>query len=75
MFETCLRDLHQYFQIPVLVKLRVPMSSDWAYACLPDEVSVYEKTLEASLCFLILLFVLQLLTHLRLAPGWIMPNR
>lgn len=69
-----LRDLRQTFQILESVNLWVLASDEWACACLENEASFFEQTLEVGLHFPIPLFVRQLLTYLCLAPGHIMPN-
>lgn len=68
-------DLHRIYQILESISLRVPALDEWASFCLLNEVSIFEQTLEAGLQFSIPLFIHQLLTHLRLASGQVMPNR
>lgn len=56
-----LRDLCHVYQIPESVNSRVPTFDKWVPSCLPNEVLIFEQTLEAGLWFPIILFVRQLL--------------
>lgn len=74
LLRSRLEDFCHVYQIPKSITLRVLAFDEWACSCLLGEVSIFEQALEVGLRFPIPLFVHQLLTHLHLALGQVMPN-
>jgi len=62
------------FQFPDETKVRLPRKGEKACAFTHDEVCFYEDAFLCDLRFPVHLFIIELLHHLNIAPGHLMPN-